>query len=132
MLPPVSAPEELPVFDLVGHDRIAAMVAAFYRRVPQDPILGPMYPPEDMEGAEQRLRSFLVYRLGGPPDYLRERGHPRLRMRHAPFPIDRAARDRWMDLMRAAMEEAELPADIRAYLDGFFGDIATFLQNRPS
>lgn len=132
MLPPVSAPEELPVFDLVGHDRIAAMVAAFYRRVPQDPILGPMYPPEDMEGAEQRLRSFLVYRLGGPPDYLRERGHPRLRMRHAPFPIDRAARDRWMDLMRAAMEEAGLPADIRAYLDGFFGDIATFLQNRPS
>ncbi len=132
MLPPVSAPEELPVFDLVGHDRIAAMVAAFYRRVPQDPILGPMYPPEDMEGAEQRLRSFLVYRLGGPPDYLRERGHPRLRMRHAPFPIDRAARDRWMELMRAAMEEAGLPADIRAYLDGFFGDIATFLQNRPS
>lgn len=132
MLPPVSAPEELPVFDLVGHDRIAAMVAAFYRRVPQDPILGPMYPPEDMEGAEQRLRSFLVYRLGGPPDYLRERGHPRLRMRHAPFPIDRAARDRWMDLMRAAMEEAGLPADIRSYLDGFFGDIATFLQNRPS
>ena len=132
MLPPVSAPEELPVFDLVGHDCIAAMVAAFYRRVPQDPILGPMYPPEDMEGAEQRLRSFLVYRLGGPPDYLRERGHPRLRMRHAPFPIDRAARDRWMDLMRAAMEEAELPADIRACLDGFFGDIATFLQNRPS
>ena len=132
MLPPVSAPEELPVFDLVGHDCIAAMVAAFYRRVPQDPILGPMYPPEDMEGAEQRLRSFLVYRLGGPPDYLRERGHPRLRMRHAPFPIDRAARDRWMELMRAAMEEAGLPADIRAYLDGFFGDIATFLQNRPS
>jgi hemoglobin len=131
MLPRVSAPEELPVFDLVGHDRIAAMVAAFYRRVPHDPILGPMYPPEDMEGAEQRLRSFLVYRLGGPPDYLRERGHPRLRMRHAPFPIDRAARDRWMELMRAAMEEAELPADIRVYLDGFFGDIATFLQNRP-
>lgn len=131
MLPPVSAPEELPVYDLVGHDRIAAMVAAFYRRVPQDPILGPMYPPDDMEGAEQRLRSFLVYRLGGPPDYLRERGHPRLRMRHAPFPVDRAARDRWMELMRAAMVEADLPADIRAYLDGFLGDIATFLQNRP-
>ena len=74
----------------------------------------------------------IVYRLGGPPDYLRERGHPRLRMRHAPFPIDRAARDRWMELMCAAMEEAGLPADIRAYLDGFLGDIATFLQNRPS
>ncbi len=96
----VSAPEELPVYDLIGGDRIAAMVAAFYRRVPTDPILGPMYPPDDMAGAEHRLRSFLIYRLGGPPDYLKERGHPRLRMRHMPFAIDRAARDRWMELMR--------------------------------
>lgn len=131
MLALVSAPEELPVHDLVGGERIAAMVAAFYRRVPQDPILGPMYPQDDMAGAEQRLRSFLTYRLGGPPDYLRDRGHPRLRMRHAPFAVDRAARDRWMELMREAMVEAGLPPEIQSYLDGFLGDIATFLQNRP-
>ena len=126
----VSAPEELPVYDLIGGDRIAAMVAAFYRRVPTDPILGPMYPPDDMAGAEHRLRSFLIYRLGGPPDYLKERGHPRLRMRHMPFAIDRAARDRWMELMRAAMVDAGVPDDIRSYLDQFLGDIATFLLNR--
>lgn len=131
MLPRVSAPEELPVYNLVGGERIAAMVAAFYRRVPEDPILGPMYPQDDLAGAEHRLRAFLTYRLGGPPDYLRERGHPRLRMRHAPFAVDRAARDRWMELMRAAMVEAGMPPEIQTYLEGFLGDIATFLQNRP-
>lgn len=127
----MSSPEELPVFDLLGGDAIAAMVAAFYRRVPADPILGPMYPPDDLAGAEHRLRSFLIYRLGGPPDYLRERGHPRLRMRHAPFAIDRAARDRWVELMTAAMREVGVPAELEAYLVGFLGDIATFLVNRP-
>lgn len=126
----MSAPEELPVHDLVGGDVIAAMVASFYRRVPQDPILGPMYPASDLVGAEARLRSFLIYRLGGPPDYLRERGHPRLRMRHAPFAVDRAARDRWVALMTAAMVEVGLPPEIRSYLETFLGDIATFLQNR--
>lgn len=126
----MSSPEELPVFDLLGGDAIAAMVAAFYRRVPTDPILGPMYPPDDLAGAEHRLKSFLIYRLGGPPDYLRERGHPRLRMRHAPFAIDRAARDRWLALMTEAMREVGVPQDLETYLQGFLGDIATFLQNR--
>lgn len=128
----MSSPEELPVFDLLGGPTIEAMVAAFYRRVPGDPVLGPMYPPDDLAGAEHRLKSFLVYRFGGPPDYLHERGHPRLRMRHAPFAIDRAARDRWMELMTAAMGEVGVPADLQAYLRDFLGDIATFLQNRPS
>jgi hemoglobin len=131
MLRPVSAPEELPVYDLVGEAAIAAMVAAFYRRVPADPILGPMYPPEDLAGAELRLRQFLVYRLGGPPDYLHARGHPRLRMRHMPFVVDRAARDRWVALMGEAMAEAALPEPVQAYLRQFLGDIATFLINRP-
>jgi hemoglobin len=130
MLGAMSGPEELPIYDLVGGERITAMVAAFYRRVPSDPILGPMYPPDDMAGAEQRLRNFLIYRLGGPPEYLRERGHPRLRMRHAPFAIDRAARDRWVALMQEAMTEAGIEAQYREYLTQFLGDIATFLQNR--
>ncbi len=130
MLARVSDDAELPVYDLVGGERIAAMVAAFYQRVPADPILGPMYPRSDLPMAEQRLRSFLTYRLGGPADYLRERGHPRLRMRHASFQIDLAARDRWMLLMRAAMVEVQMPAEIQAYLEGFLGDIATFLKNR--
>jgi hemoglobin len=126
----VSGREELPVFDIVGRERLEAMVAAFYRRVPDDPILGPMYPEDDLDGAEERLRDFLVYRLGGPPDYLHKRGHPRLRMRHAPFAVDRAARDRWVDLMAAAMQEVGLPQDIQIYLVQFLGDIASFLINR--
>jgi hemoglobin len=120
---------ELPIYQLLGEECLRAIVAGFYRRVPQDPILGPMYPPHDLPGAEQRLRSFLTYRFGGPPDYLRDRGHPRLRMRHMPFVIDQAARDRWMALMLAAVDEQPAAAPHRAYLEKFLGDIATFLMN---
>ena len=122
--------DELPLYELLGRDKIEAIVAAFYRRVPADDVLGPMYPADDLAGAERRLRSFLVYRLGGPPDYLEERGHPRLRMRHVPFVIDELARDRWMSLMMAAVEEVGVPQGHRDYLETFLGDIATFLQNR--
>ena len=121
---------ELPIFQLLGADVLTAIVAGFYRRVPLDPILGPMYPADDLAGAEQRLRSFLIYRFGGPPDYLRERGHPRLRMRHAPFAVDQRARDRWVELMLAAIDEQPAAAPHRAYLERFLGDIATFLINR--
>ncbi len=120
---------ELPIYQLLGEECLRAIVAGFYRRVPQDPILGPMYPPHDLAGAEQRLRSFLIYRFGGPPEYLRERGHPRLRMRHMPFVIDQRARDRWMALMMAAVDEQPAAAPHRAYLETFLGDIATFLMN---
>lgn len=126
----VSEPQELPIYELLGEATLTAIVAAFYRRVPTDPILGPMYPPHDLAGAEHRLRSFLLYRFGGPPDYLRERGHPRLRMRHLPFSIDRSARDRWMELMLAAIDEVPEAAPHRGYLETFLGDIATFLINR--
>ncbi len=117
-------------YSLLGRERIESLVAAFYRQVPSDPILGPMYPEDDLEGAEHRLASFLVYRLGGPDDYLKERGHPRLRRRHFPFAIDRAARDRWMLLMEKAWEEAGLPEALRPTVMGFFGHVASFLVNR--
>jgi hemoglobin len=122
---------ELPIFAMLGEATLSAIVAGFYRRVPADPILGPMYPRADLAGAEHRLRSFLVYRFGGPPEYLRERGHPRLRMRHAPFAIDQAARDRWMQLMTASIDEQQIAPEVREYLVRFLGGIATFLQNTP-
>ena len=121
---------ELPIFDLLGRDTIEAIVAGFYRRVPDDPILGPMYPRHDLAGAEHRLKTFLVYRFGGPPEYIQERGHPRLRMRHMPFALDRRARDRWMQLMMAAVDEQGVGVDYRDYLERFLGDIATFLINQ--
>jgi hemoglobin len=120
---------ELPIYQLLGAECLTAIVAGFYRRVPQDPILGPMYPKQDFAGAEARLRGFLIYRFGGPPDYIKERGHPRLRMRHAPFVVDQAARDRWMALMLAAIDEQPAATPHRAYLEKFLGDIATFLRN---
>jgi hemoglobin len=126
----VADADELPLHDLLGGETITRIVAGFYRRVPADPILGPMYPAHDLAGAEQRLRSFLIYRFGGPPDYLRERGHPRLRLRHAPFAIDRAARDRWLQLMLASVDEQGVAREHRDYLERFLGDIATFLINR--
>jgi len=121
---------ELPIHDLLGRDKLEAIVAGFYRRVPDDPILAPMYPAHDLAGAEHRLKSFLVYRFGGPPDYLRERGHPRLRIRHMPFAIDRAARDRWLQLMMASVDEQGVAKQHRDYLEQFLGGIATFLINR--
>lgn len=122
--------EELPVYQLLGRDRLAAVIAGFYRRVPDDPVLGPMYPADELAAAEERLRDFVLYRLGGPPDYLHKRGHPRLRMRHARFAIDQRARDRWMALMTESLDEQDLPAEVRDYLVAFLGDIATFLINR--
>lgn len=118
------------VYEAVGADGLRAVVAAFYRRVPTDDLLGPMYPAHDLVGAEERLADFLAYRLGGDPRYLETRGHPRLRMRHAPFVVDRAARDRWMELMAAALDECEVAGDARERLEVFLGDVASFLMNR--
>ncbi|QDT93218.1 globin [Gimesia algae] len=120
--------EEL--FDHLGDSQLEQLVAAFYRGVRSDEILSPMYPADDLDGAEYRLKEFLVYRLGGPQRYLTERGHPALRMRHAPFAIDQSARDRWMELMTAAMQEVELSDEIRQTLEPFFDQMATFLINR--
>lgn len=114
----------------VGEGGFARLVAAFYRRVPQDELLGPMYPADDLAGAEERLRDFLVFRFGGSDRYLRARGHPRLRRRHAPFPIGPAARERWLALMNEALEESQLPPDVREVLAGFFDEVAHLLENR--
>jgi hemoglobin len=105
-------------------------VAAFYRQVPGDDLLGPMYAGRNLEAAEQRLRDFLIFRFGGPPRYIEDRGHPQLRMRHAPFPIAKPARDRWFQLMNTALDEVALPADATQVLRGFFESTTTFLINR--
>ncbi len=118
------------IYSRVGEDGFTRLAAAFYRQVPGDDILGPMYPAADLPGAEQRLRDFLIFRFGGSMRYVEQRGHPRLRMRHSPFPIDRRARDRWMQLMSAALEEAQLPEEASALLTAFFDGTSTFLINR--
>lgn len=115
---------------VIGVAGIGKLVAAFYRQIPGDDLLGPMYPAEDLAGAEERLRLFLVFRFGGPQDYLQRRGHPALRMRHAPFAVTQAARDRWMQLMENAIVECEFSEEVQGVLRGFLGNVATFLINR--
>ncbi len=123
--------EEVEIYSVIGHEGFERLVAAFYRQVPNDDVLGPMYAGRDLAEAEQRLRDFLIFRFGGPSQYLEQRGHPRLRMRHAPFPIGTLARDRWIQLMTAALGEAMLPPEIAQSLGKFFESTATFLVNRP-
>ena len=120
------------VYQLIGEDGFDRLTAAFYRRVATDDILRPMYPVEDaeFEQGRLRLREFLVYRFGGPPRYIEARGHPRLRARHMPFRVDHAARDRWVALMDGALTEARLPAEAERVLRQFFENTATFLINR--
>jgi hemoglobin len=120
------------IYGAIGEDGFTRLVRAFYAQVPADPILGPMYPKDDLTGAEQRLRDFLIGRFGGPPRYIEQRGHPRLRMRHMPFTIDATARDRWVMLMDRALAAAQLPADATAMLRDFFHSTATFMINRPA
>jgi hemoglobin len=123
--------EESDVYQAIGEEGFARLVAAFYRQIPGDDILGPMYPAKDLTGAEERLRQFLMFRFGGSMEYVERRGHPRLRMRHGPFAIDQRARDRWMELMRKAMTDAALPEDAARVLENFFDGTATFMINRP-
>jgi hemoglobin len=122
--------DEMNLYAMIGEEGFARLIGAFYRQVPHDDILGPMYPEDDLPGAEERLRDFLIGRFGGPQRYIEQRGHPRLRMRHSPFPIDQTARDRWMRLMNNAFVEAALPADAERMLRDFLGNTATFMINQ--
>ncbi|ETX08888.1 MAG: hemin transporter [Candidatus Entotheonella gemina] len=122
------SPEQ--IYHLVGEDGLTRLISAFYQQVPQDDILAPMYPEADLAGAERRLRDFLIFRFGGPSHYIEQRGHPRLRMRHALFPIDQSARNRWVSLMEHAIDQAAFPAPVATALRAFFRDVATFLINR--
>jgi hemoglobin len=118
------------LYETLGEERLRALIAAFYRRVREDDILGPLYPPNDWEGAEKRLGDFLIGRFGGPQTYIEERGHPRLRMRHVNFGIGLAERDRWLELMGQAINETEIPADVSPTLTAFFAQVADFMRNR--
>jgi hemoglobin len=119
------------LYSLIGQDSFTRLTAAFYRQVPGDDILGPMYQKRDLVGAETRMREFLIQRFGGPDWYSQKRGHPRLRMRHNPFHIDQRARDHWISLMENAMAEVELPQQAVPVLRRFFEDAATFMINQP-
>lgn len=123
---------ETQIYKMIGEEGFAKLVAAFYSQIPADDILGPLYPKDDLAGAQDRLRLFLIQRFGGPEHYSQQRGHPRLRMRHAPFPVNRAAVDRWLAVMDRAMKQTNLPAAVDMVLRRYFDDTAKFLMNSKS
>ena len=124
--------KDVDIYAAIGEDGFHRLIAAVYRQVPGDDILGPMYPADDLAGAEERLRDFLVGRFGGPLRYIEQRGHPRLRMRHLPFAVTLRARERWMHLMTRALDEAQFPREVDVLLREFFADVSTMMINRRS
>ena len=103
-----------------GHETFTRLVADFYRGVADDPPLRDLYPEADLGPAEERLRMFLEQYWGGPREYSQQRGHPRLRMRHAPYAVTPEQRDRWLHHMLGALDRLQLePAHdgpLREYL----------------
>lgn len=124
--------QERTFFDEIGGmPVIEGIVRRFYEGVATDEVLGPMYPPEDLAdgSAERRLRLFLAQYWGGPTTYSQERGHPRLRMRHAPFRVDREAKEHWLTHFRAALDEAGLTPEQDAKFWGYVTYAADFMLN---
>ena len=126
------SPSERTAFydEVGGHATFERLVARFYAAVRTDPVLAPLYPQDDWEGAETRLRRFLEQYWGGPTTYSDERGHPRLRMRHAPFAIGPAERNAWLTHMRDAVDSLELPPEQDATLWGYLAMAARSMQTR--
>jgi hemoglobin len=119
-------------YEQVGGEKFFAdLVSQFYAVVATDSILRPMYPETDMKGAAQRLQWFLEQYWGGPSTYQENRGHPRLRMRHAEFAVTATARDAWLNAMHTAVDGVEIDPALKAELWGYLEMAAHSLVNQP-
>jgi hemoglobin len=112
-----------------GHDTIKLIVDTFYAGVAGDEVLRPLYPEEDLGPASDRFRMFLEQYWGGPTTYSQERGHPRLRMRHAPFEVTPAARDHWLQHFRDGLDAARLTPEQDAQFWAYAQHAANFMVN---
>jgi len=129
--PLMLSPSHETLYERVGGDETFwTLVEAFYRRIETDPLLRPLF-PDNLEAGKHRQFLFLTQYWGGPARYELERGHPRLRMRHAPFAIDQTARDAWFGHMIAAIDEAGIGGTDRSLLVEYFERAATFMINQP-
>ena len=113
-----------------GEETFRRLVRAFYQGVADDPVLRPVYPSKDLGPAEEHLRLFLMQYWGGPGTYSEQRGHPRLRMRHARFAIGEAERDAWLRHMRAALDGLGLDEALDAQLWDYLVMAAHSLVNQ--
>jgi hemoglobin len=127
----VSPERPLTLYDTVGGlPFFEELVERFYRSVAMDPLLLPLYPhPHDLAPARRKLALFLAQYWGGPTTYSEERGHPRLRMRHAPFLIGPVERDRWLVHMTAAVNAMDPPKEVREPLLEYFSMAADSMRN---
>jgi hemoglobin len=112
-----------------GEQTFRSLVERFYEGVALDPLLRPLYPEEDLGPAAERLTLFLIQYWGGPSTYSSTRGHPRLRMRHAPFVIGEAERDSWLRHMRTALDSLDLPDDIAGRIWDYLVMAADSMRN---
>jgi hemoglobin len=112
-----------------GEETFRRLVDTFYAGVASDPLLRPLYPEADLGPAAERLRMFLIQYWGGPTTYSAQRGHPRLRMRHAPFPIGTVERDAWLRHMRDALDAVQLPAAYDRVLWDYLSTAADSMRN---
>ena len=120
------------LFDAIGGEKtFRRLVDAFYAGVAADPVLRAIYPEDDLGPAAERLRMFLIQYWGGPSTYSQTRGHPRLRMRHAPFAVSSAARDAWLRHMRAALDSLDLAPEYDETMWRYFTSAAESLRNTP-
>ncbi len=120
---------EISVYDMVGGDPIfRRLVDLFYDKVQADPVLRPMF-PDDLEPGKQWQFLFLTQFFGGPTRYAQERGHPRLRMRHMPFPINQTARDHWLNHMLESIDEVGIDEPARSAMRDYFERGSTFMVN---
>ena len=117
--------------DMGGRATFEELVSHFYALVAVDPVLRPMYPDEDFKGAAERLLMFLEQYWGGPTTYSEQRGHPRLRMRHAAFHISEVERDIWLQHMKSAVDELDMKSDLKAELWSYLEMAAHSMVNQP-
>lgn len=119
-------------FEKVGGQKtFNELVSHFYALVAVNPVLRPMYPDSDLKAAAQRLEMFLIQYWGGPTTYSEQRGHPRLRMRHAPFHIATKERDEWLNCMRQAVDGLEINAELKTELWNYLEMAANSMVNQP-
>ncbi|MCM3662314.1 globin [Georgenia satyanarayanai] len=125
-----ASPDQVTAYQAFGgRATFERLVRRFYEGVRTDDVLAPMYPEDDLEGAVERLTTFLEQYWGGPTTYSETRGHPRLRMRHAAYAVSPLARDRWLQHMRDGVDELALPADLETMLWTYLERAAFSLVN---
>lgn len=117
--------------EMGGHETFEKLVSHFYALVSVDPILRPMYPEDDLKGAAERLLMFLEQYWGGPTTYSEKRGHPRLRMRHAPFVIGEVEKIAWLRNMESAVSELEMSSELKNELWNYLNSAAEAMVNQP-